>query len=177
MSLLRASDLRIRRRVEPLIEGQIRPPVDMTVVAERMGAEIRQLEIAEDLAGILYQEETRKVIVVNAQHSAARQRVSAARQVGHLVLHARERVRVDEGFKVDIRHPDRGSIEDIEEVEANLFALHLLIPTTWIEADVLGWVFDFSDEMRASELAERYGVPPGVLLLRLLSFESWGHAA
>lgn len=144
----------------------------MTAIAARMGVEIRQLEIAEDLAGILYQEETRKVIVVNARHSAARQRVSAARQLGHLVLHAREAVWVDEGFKVNIRHPDRGSLEDIEEVEANLFALHLLIPLAWIEADLPGWVFDFSDEAFTLQFAERYGVPPAVMVLRLLSSDS-----
>ena len=38
------------------------------------------------------------------------------------------------------------AIETIEDVEANTFALHLLMPAGWLEQDLAGGRFDFSDE-------------------------------
>ena len=127
------------------------------------------MELAADVCGILYWEAGRKVLVVNSNHDATRQRVSLSRQIAHLLLHRRIEVRVDEGLKVNVRSPLVGTVESIEDVEANVFALHLLMPDRWLQADLDDPVLDFSDDRRLAQLAGRYDVPQAFVALRILS--------
>lgn len=171
MSILRASALRIQRRVDPLLAGATSPPVDVETIAVNLGAEVRALEIADDLCGILYWEGERRVLVVNAAQTVARRRVSIARQLGFLSLHRRAPVRVDTGLRVDLRQPMAGTAATIEDVEANVFALHLLLPEAWLRSDLGSDPLDFADEVAMAALAERYRVPITVLALRILTLD------
>lgn len=126
------------------------------------------MALAEDLGGILYWEDDRKVLVANSAQSAARRRVSLARQIGHIVLHRRVNVRTDEGLKINIRAPLQSTLQAIEELEASVFALHLLMPDRWLQEETVDPLIDFSDDVYFGNLAARYGVPPSVVALRLL---------
>ena len=168
MSPLRASEVRIRRRVEPLLAESQTLPVDAAAIAARLGAEVRELELAPDICGILYWEDERKVLVTNALHPPGRRRVSLARQIGHIVLHRRMNVRTDQGLKIDVRAPLEGTLESIEEVEASIFAVNLLIPAAWLQHIMTSSVFDFSDDQTLAALAAQCCVPTSTMTLRLL---------
>lgn len=169
MNLLRASDLRIRRRVQPFLKRRQTLPVDVFGIARGQGADVRRVDLAPDVAGILYREPDRTVMVVNALLSDVRQRLSIARQLGHLVLHGRRAVTVDAGFRVDVGSPTSGALDQIEDVEANLFALHLLCPSDRMSAVFKGPMVDFADQADLDAKAARFGVPSGLLVLRLLT--------
>ena len=57
---------------------------------------------------------------------------------------------------------------DIEEREANLFAMELLMPRAWLLADIekMGGV-DLEDDTAMTNLAKRYKVSVTVMALRI----------
>lgn len=170
MKALRASELRIRRKVEPLLQGVRRPPVDVARVVEQRGGEVRTVALAPDVPGILYWEGERKVLVVNAKHALERQRLTLARLVGHLEMHPRQAVRVDRGLNVTVSDPWVGNPETLEDVEADIFAIHLLMPSRLIGPLLRDGRFDFSDDQDLAKTAGRFGVGIGVLCFRLMTF-------
>lgn len=170
MKGLRASELRIRRKVDPLLDGLRRPPVDVAKIVERRGGEVRSVDLAPDVPGILYWEGERKVLVVNAKHAPVRQRLTLARMVGHLEMHPRQAVRVDRGLDVMVADPWVGDPETLEDVEADIFAMHLLMPSRLVGPLLRDGRFDFSDDQSLAKLAGRFGVGMGVLCFRLMTF-------
>lgn len=168
MSSLKASDLRLRRRAEALTAGQLAPPLNLNAVAEELGAEVQVVEMPPDLSGALLREPDHAVIAVNSRHTPAQRRYALAHEIAHLALHPEIGVHVDEGFALDLRAPTMGTAETIENVEANIFALHLLVPNRWLLADIDIEAFDFEDEDRLGALARRYGVTVPAMVRRLL---------
>lgn len=167
MTALRVSYTRVRRLANDALQGQFRPPVNLDLIAGTLGAEIRYLDLADDISGILYREGGRRIIVVNDRHPSARQRFTVAHEIGHLVLHRGVNVHVDSGFRYNFRNPRSATAEDIEEVEANAFAANLLMPAEWLRNDVGAHTLDLNDETEISALAEKYQVSPQALLIRL----------
>lgn len=164
---LRPSYVRVRRRAEEVLQWCESPPVDLDAVARRLDVEIRRMDLEPDVSGILYRTPERRVIVVNAAQSLARQRFSIAHEIGHLLLHRGEAVHVDAGFKVNLRDARSSSAEDVEEVEANAFAANLLMPADWLRQDVEHSSLDLADDDALSALAARYGVSTQALAFRL----------
>ena len=169
MSDFKVSYLRIRRRVEELLRGLKAPPVDVFAIARGLGAEVRVLDLAPDVSGILYRDGARKVIVVNTRHSDVRQRFTVSHEIAHLMLHKGDPVHVDEGFRINLRDPRAATAEDVEEIEANAFAANLLMPAEWLKADLGGETFDLQDEAEIDRLSRRYGVSPQAMIFRLTS--------
>ena len=169
MTEFRISYPRLRRQAAILLARQFRPPVNLHAIVAELNAEIRELDLAPDISGILYRQDERRVIVVNNNHSEARRRFTIAHEVGHLVLHRGEEVHVDAGFRINLRDPRSATAEDVEEIEANAFAANLLMPATWLRADVTGETVDWSDSAELEELAQRYQVSPQAMLVRLTS--------
>jgi Zn-dependent peptidase ImmA (M78 family) len=148
------------------------PPRDLTAIAGQLGAEIRVLDLAPDISGILYREADRRVIVANQGHSDARRRFTIAHEIGHLVLHKGEQVHVDSGFRINLRDPRSATAEDVEEIEANAFAANLLMPAAWLRADVQDPTLDATDSAELEVLAARYQVSPQAMIVRLTSLFS-----
>lgn len=172
MADTRISYLRLRRRAQQLLENQVGPPVDLKLVADVVDAEIRYLDLKDDISGILYRQKDHRVIVVNKNHAPARQRFSIAHEVGHLALHRGEEVHVDQGFRINLRDPRSATAEDAEEIEANAFAANLLMPSAWLHRDVKDETLDLADETEIKRLAERYGVSKQAMIFRLAALFS-----
>lgn len=159
----------VRRRARELLADQTQPPVDLTRIARRLDAEVRKLAVAEDISGVLYRDGVRRIVVVNASHSAVRQRFTIAHELGHLALHRGDKVHVDHSFRINLRDGRSATAENVEEVEANAFAADLLMPAEWIWRDLDGTAIDPGDDGQISALAARYGVSQQALLIRLAS--------
>ena len=56
--------------------------------------------------------------------------------------------------------------DDIENKEANYFAMHLLMPTEFLLRDTKDG-FDLTDDAAVKRMADRYKVPVALMALRL----------
>jgi Zn-dependent peptidase ImmA (M78 family) len=169
---VRVTYARVRRAAQLLLAEQVEPPVDLDRIVANAGVEIRVLDLAPDISGILYRDEERRVVVVNAAHGSARRRFTIAHELGHLSLHRGVAVHVDETFRVNLRSPRSTTAEDVEEIEANAFAANLLMPAAWLRRDFESGAVDWHDEGEVHRLAARYLVSPQAMLLRLTSLFS-----
>lgn len=64
---------------------------------------------------------------------------------------------------------------DVEDIEANYFAMHLLMPTQFLLRDI-GDGIDLTDDDAVKKLAERYQVPASIMAIRLQELMSEGSA-
>jgi Zn-dependent peptidase ImmA (M78 family) len=160
---------RVRKRAHELLSGQLRPPVDLVSIAAKLGAEIRYFDLKEDISGILYREDDRKVIVVNQKQLPTRQRFTTAHELGHLALHRGVPVHVDHAFRINLRDPSSARGTDVEEIEANAFAANLLMPAHWLRNELRSGLVDFDNSVEVANLAVRYQVSQQAMLFRLTS--------
>jgi len=167
----------IRAKVESLLHesGVSEPEVPIEKIAKRHGIDVRCHPIDEEgVSGFLARQPGRGAIIgVNSHHSAKRRRFTIAHELGHYFLHGeqgQQEVHVDrtQQFTVKLRSALSSQGEDTEEVEANLFAAELLMPTRFIERDFARQSFDLSDDDEAvATLANRYGVSTQAMSIRL----------
>ena len=61
------------------------------------------------------------------------------------MLHHGKEVRVDTGFRVNLRSPESSTAEDIEEIEANAFAAAILMPEEFLRKELANFVLDIED--------------------------------
>ena len=145
-------------------------PVPVEDVAQSLGTRVERTPADDDLSGFLYQQKNGKlaIIGVNENHHPNRQTFTIAHELGHFLLHNIEDVHVDRAFRVKLRSPASSKGLDIDEMEANLFAAELLMPTSFLTKDLKGVDdIDLVDEKVISSLAQRYGVSTQAMTFRL----------
>ena len=102
-------------------------PVDPVRIARRLGIDVRQAPLSDDISGALVKKLGQDpTILLNARDHPNRQRFTAAHEVGHFV--SREEA-PEEYEYIDLRDTvfsAAGTNQD--EVFANQFAAHLLMP-------------------------------------------------
>ncbi len=111
------------------------PPVDVKIIAEDLGAELRYepFEGDDDISGVLIKKDDTCVIGINSAHAITRQRFSIAHEIGHLILHSKSALFVD---KVINRDRKSSLAIDNKEIEANQFAAELLMPRELIRKEI-----------------------------------------
>lgn len=159
---------------EELLGGQVQPPVQLEPIMDALDAELRILDLASDISGILYREGDRRVIIVNSGHGSERQRFTIAHEIGHLVLHKPTDVHVDHGLKINLRSPVSALAEDADEIEANAFAANLLMPAAWLRTEQAAKAIDVEDETEIDRLAKLYDVSRAAMLVRLATLNPGG---
>jgi Zn-dependent peptidase ImmA (M78 family) len=149
------------------------PPVPVEALAERVGAELSYRSLEGDISGLLYRDEGRKVIGVNALDGRARQRFTIAHEIGHLLLHPGHTVIIDKLVKVNFRATASMPVARREEErEANEFAAELLMPERLVKAyasDIVGESVLFSKDDLVRALAQRFDVSPLAMEYRLVN--------
>jgi hypothetical protein len=138
------------------------PALSLSAVAEHLLAEryvadprlvADLLDDRQPLAGLMFRLGDDGLAFVSADDILARQRFTAAHELGHFLLH-RDRMT---GFIADADISETDDATNEMEREANRFAAELLMPEDVIRA-------------RAAELTEKHGAcPRGVLEYRLAS--------
>lgn len=162
----------IRKRAAELIAHQTtglrdRAPIDLTEIAGALRAEVREMDLADDISGVLYRDGGRRIIVVNRAHSDVRKRFTIAHELGHLALHRGDKVHVDHDFRINLRDPSSATAENVDEIEANAFAANLLMPAQWIWSALDEAPIDLADDGQMADLATRFGVSQHALLIRI----------
>jgi Zn-dependent peptidase ImmA (M78 family) len=148
-------------------------PVAVADLANSLGVEVRFQPAETTLSGFLVRDPNQQhaVIGVNRTHHWKRQRFTIAHELGHFLLHNQERVHVDrteQGLLVKLRNQNSSTGLDVEEKEANLFAAELLMPMTFLQADLEAYTaIDLLDEEVLKPLADLYQVSTQALTFRL----------
>ena len=160
---------KIHDTVQSLLdENSVRkPPIPVEPIARSKGARIYRKSLEGEISGFLHSDPERPVIGVNTHHALVRQRFTIAHELGHLLLHKRGQLHVDHQFKIRLRDGMSSQGVDESEMEANLFAAELLMPSSFIEADVDG--VDLLDAGWIDKIAKKYRVSAQALLIRLSS--------
>jgi Zn-dependent peptidase ImmA (M78 family) len=159
----------IEREVMQLLSeaGVSGPPVPIEDIIRSRGIELRSADLGNDASGVLVRDGRSLVIGVNRKHARARQRFTAAHELGHALLHEGEPVHYDVTFRVNLRSELSSQGVDVEEMEANHFAASILMPRPFLLLDPKVFLVDLEDSEAMAPLAKRFGVSTMAMGLRL----------
>lgn len=161
----------IRTTVTDLLKaaGVTEAPVDVRTLARLQGAVVVEEPLSDgDFSGFLYTTRTSPpVIGVNSTHHENRKRFTVAHELGHLMLHPKDGIHMDEAV-IQRRDEEASTGTNDEEIEANRFAAELLMPRQFLEADIpeMGKFF-LDDDQQIQALATRYQVSVQAMTIRL----------
>lgn len=135
--------------------GAVTSPVDVREIATSQGLQIIEKDFKDELSAALLRKE--KIIAVNKNHVATRQRFSIGHELGHWTLHASQNDFFDSVYK---RESTPLRKNKSFEMEANQFAAALLMPDSLIkkaisETDVLesNWIERIANDFQVSKNA------------------------
>ena len=125
-----------RRAEQALAEtGATEVPVDVEAIALRFGLKVVFKALPRDTSAVIIRaSDGRRIIGINDGHSTTRQRFSIAHEIGHALLHlpaeppASGDAVVDKPIEVLFRDDIAAMGVDKREIEANAFAVELLMP-------------------------------------------------
>jgi Zn-dependent peptidase ImmA (M78 family) len=144
-------------------------PIPVEEIARGEGAEVTVRHFNNEVSGILLRNGSQVIIGVERDQPPTRKRFTVAHELGHLMLHEGQEVRVDTAFRINLRSPESSTAEDVEEIESNAFAAALLMPETFIKQDVKSFILDIDDAAQIEALARRYQVSAQAMTLRLVN--------
>jgi Zn-dependent peptidase ImmA (M78 family) len=150
-----------------------KPPIPVDQVAQKAGVVVTELEIGEDISGMLVISEGGAVIGINSIDVAYRKRFAIAHELGHFFLHKdKNQLFLDKDFLVKWRNPNSNSNYTAEEVvqeqEANAFAASLLIPKSYIEIAMATRQFkNLNENDLFTELAKLFAVSIPAIAFRM----------
>lgn len=172
---MRINRLLARTKAQTLLtrHNLVNPPVDVFKLAKAENILVVKVKGEESISGFIQMEkEGTTVIGINSAHSPTRQRFTLAHELGHYFLHPSAETRVDIGHGVRFRDESSGEGVDPAEVEANLFAAELLMPTEFLLRDLskIGSL-DFSNQVDfekvVDSLSSKYRVSKQAMTYRL----------
>jgi Zn-dependent peptidase ImmA (M78 family) len=149
------------------------PPIPVERIASALGIQVALQPLEADVSGMLYRDEQRALIGVNASEPHTRRRFTIAHELGHHQLHEGRRLIVDKLVRVNLRAP-KTMPSDTEEREANQFAAELLMPREMVKAAVVEFVGDreiVSDRQLVRRLAEIFDVSQQAMEYRLVNLD------
>ena len=165
-----------RKHISELVETVLaatqsyNPPIKVEWIAQHYGLLVHKQEVEDDVSGYLLRNLQLgcAVIGVNNRHHPNRQRFTVAHELGHFLLHKGNEVHVDRGFQLKHRNNRSKDGNDLEEIEANLFASELLMPEKLISAEILrAHHLDVDLEEHVAKLAAKYEVSQQAMAIRL----------
>lgn len=146
------------------------PEIPITKLAKHLNVEIKTAEFAEpNVTGLLFYGDKSKgenpKIFVNIEHPPQKQNITIAHEIGHLLIHKPDKDKKYKIDRIDYQASDKKIVK--EEIEADFFASHLLVPDNKLQRVLskLGtaprWYID--------DFCSRYfNVPRGVIMNRLI---------
>jgi len=145
-------------------------PVPVERIIKSKGIVLQFAPLEDDLSGMAYIKNGVGIIGVNALHHPNRQRFTAAHELGHHLLHAKDiqkAVHVDKGFRMLLRDDVSSQGIDRLEIQANAFASELLMPHKFLESalDLAG--LDLEDDTGIEVLAKKFRVSTAAMRFRL----------
>jgi Zn-dependent peptidase ImmA (M78 family) len=140
-------------------------PVNILVLASKLGIRVFEEALPEDISGIL-DLRNMPIIMVNQDHVLNRQRFSIAHEIGHFLLHRPTGIHVDK--KTYYRNSKSAQGLDEIEIEANRFAAELLMPADLVIREIENYsdLIDSNDDV-ISVLADSFKVSATAMGFRI----------
>lgn len=144
-------------------------PVDVEQIAQDNNIIVRHVDLPDEISGVLDSSTGRYIILVNQKQVQVRQRFSIAHELGHFFLHssddATKQVHID---KIRYYRNNKSSLgTDKKEIEANIFASELLIPTEELLNELSTGKYDIYDDYSIHELAKKFEVSDAALSVKI----------
>lgn len=134
-------------------------PVDPVAIANKLGIDVVEMELPDDVSGALIKDKDKDPVIVLAQtDSRSRKRFSCAHELGHYAF--RMANDGDQYEYVDLRGQSSAAGTDPEEIFANQFAASLLMPEDKVRCLIKEKIPNFL-------LAQRFGVSDDAIRFRL----------
>jgi Zn-dependent peptidase ImmA (M78 family) len=164
LKLVRNKANELREEYSPNLESF----VDVHKIAKKLGIEICEEKLDEDVSGVLVMKNTVPFIFINEKQPENRQRFTIAHELGHYVIHHSDwHVNIGKSIKIYNRDSKSSSGEHLEEIEANQFAAELLMPKGNIDRFMAKNKITIFDEDSIERLAEFLKVSIQALSIRL----------
>ncbi len=138
-------------------------PVDPVTISKRLGLQVVETELPENVSGALIKEKEKDpVIVLHKFDHNNRKRFSCAHELGHYISRTESNDIAQQYEYIDLRSDLAANGTDQKEIFANIFAANLLMPEE--EVNLL-----FRKKKQHFEMALHFGVSPDSLKYRLKS--------
>ena len=155
---------------------QVKPAIDAKKVADYLNILVKESPApTDDISGFLMIEKDAPVIGLNINNSELRRRFTLGHELGHFVLQhhlGKGAPHIDKLISIQFRDSVSSAGVKIEEMEANLFAAELLMPSDMIARSLKNFEsMNLADEDHGAigELAEEYQVSVPAMTVRLSS--------
>ena len=143
-------------------------PVDIEQIAREYNIIVRPVNLPDEISGVLDNSTGRYIILVNSNQAQVRQRFSIAHELGHYFLHSdtAKQVHIDK-IRYYRNSNSSSSGTDRKEIEANIFASELLIPSDELLSILSTGKYDIFDDNCISSLAKKFGVSSAALSVKI----------
>lgn len=169
---------RLARAVDPELEAEnllelhriASAPVPVEELARLAGATVvRRRFDGNDTSGFMYSSDDGVLIGVNSATSRKRQRFTVAHEIGHMVLHQSDNLRVDSVIQFRDGISTLGT--DPNERQANAFAASLLMPRVLLETHLAtAWASGATTrDAIVTQLASEFDVSTEAMSYRLIN--------
>ena len=144
-------------------------PVDVEQIACENDIIVKKVNLPNEISGVLDNSTGRYIILVNSNQVPVRQRFSIAHELGHYFLHSSDntakQVHID---KVRYYRNNKSSLgTDDREIEANIFASELLIPSDELKNILSSGKYDIYDDKCIDGLATKFNVSSAALSVKI----------
>lgn len=162
-----------RAQAERLIERlQIKgPPIDVFDVAKKLGLQVIEANLGEDISGLLVSNAGSAHIFIQKENHKHRKRFTIGHEIGHFCLQHQaqngEHVIVDRGYFISQRGPQAAAGVDPKEIEANQFAACLLMPSKMLRERIAELGGEPLLDNHVIQLAEDFDVSQQAMTIRL----------
>jgi len=161
-----AQDLLRKARVD-------QPPLRLRKLVKSLGVAVERTKLDTHVSSLLLRGSEPRIIVNKALGRTGR-RFATAHALGHHLLHDVGTTAFVTDLTVQLR-VGSPPLTDPREIEANDFALELLLPEYLLREDLAQEPVDLSDRGGLARLADRYRVSPGLVAVRALELGFlWG---
>ena len=144
------------------------PQIDLAKVMSDNGISFTSQPLSDEVSGALDVREGRRVILVNSRHSKARQRFSAAHELGHFFMNAPSN-EVHMSAATFFRNALSSAGTDENEKKANRFAAELLMPSPLLRKMLFdaGNIIEADDGRALKQIADIFGVSVAALTIKI----------
>ena len=149
-------------------QGITAPPVDVGAIARDLDISVNFERLDSDVSGLVLFENGNAKVAINEAHHRNRQRFTLAHEIGHVLLHVKDkdRVFVDRRF---FRNEVSSKGELREEIEANAFAASLLMPEKFVEEHIDSG--EGITDVEVFRMATKFEVSEQAMTLRLVKLD------
>jgi Zn-dependent peptidase ImmA (M78 family) len=151
--------------------GFKKPPVNVQLVAKRLGLKVVHVELGEDISGLLISKGDSTVIAIQQNDPPNRKRFTIAHEIAHFHLRHQfepgEHVHVDRGHLITPRNSRSSTGLDSKEIEANQFAACLLMPSKLLMRSIKSLKVTSLRDDHVAKLADEFEVSEQAMTIRL----------